>query len=101
MPSTFTFMLAAPAPGVSHFAPLPTCTIPGTVSGIIAEISPESPEFFETERKFVGISMISRASSVEPTDGLSVWMAAGAASVTTTSVVAAATSKWRSLRIVR
>ena len=60
MPSTFTFMLDAPAPGVSHFAPFPTCTTPGTVSGMIEEMSPESPEFFATLRRLVGSSMISR-----------------------------------------
>ncbi len=50
MPSTFTFVLLAPPPGVSHLAPLPTCTTPGTVSGRISEISPLSPEFLATLR---------------------------------------------------
>src|SRR4051794_10250174 len=94
-------MLAAPAPGVSHFAPAPTCTTPGMVRGIIAEISPESPEFLATLRKFVGNSMISRPVKLEVTDGVSVSMADGDASVTITSELVVASSKRRSCRTVR
>ena len=100
MPSTFTLMPVAPAPGVSHLAPLPTCTTPGTVSGMISEMRPESPEFFEMLRRLVGASMICRASRTDPTAGVSISMAAGAASVTSTSVASAAISKLRSCRTV-
>ena len=71
MPSTFTLTLVAPAPGVSHFAPLPTCTTPGTVSGMMAEISPESPEFLETLRRLVGSLDDLAGSEALPTAGVS------------------------------
>ena len=40
-------------------------TTPGTVSGMMDEIRPESPEFLATLRRFVGSSMICRASRPE------------------------------------
>ncbi len=101
MPSTLTFTLVAPAPGVSHLAPLPTCTTPGTVSGMMPEIKPESPEFLETLRRLVGVSMIWRGARLLPTAGVSSCTTADAASVTITSVVAEATSNFRSCRTVR
>ena len=88
MPSTLTLTLVAPAPGVSHLAPLPTCTTPGTVSGMMLEIRPESPEFLETLRRLVGVSMIWRGARLLPTAGDSSCTTAEAASVTTTSVEA-------------
>jgi hypothetical protein len=80
---------------------LPTCTTPGTVNGKIPEINPESPEFFDTLRRFVGVSMICRGTRSLPTAGVSSCTTADDASVTTTSVVAEATSNFRSSRPVR
>src|SRR5258708_248552 len=69
MPSTLTLTLVAPAPGVSHLAPLPTWTTPGTVRGMMLEMRPESPEFLETLRRLVGVSMIWRGAGRLPTAG--------------------------------
>src|ERR1019366_4150475 len=101
MPSTLTFTLVAPAPGVSHLAPLPTCTTPGTVSGMMLEIRPESPEFLETLRRLVGVSMIRRGARLLPTAADSSCTTAEALSATTTSVDADATSNLRSWRTLR
>src|SRR5450756_1912784 len=86
IPSTLTLTLVAPAPGVSHLAPLPTCTTPGTVSGRMLEMRPESPEFLDTLRRLVGVSTIWRGARLLPTAGDSSCTTAEAASVTTTSV---------------
>src|SRR5674476_236635 len=101
IPSTLTLTLVAPAPGVSHLAPLPTCTTPGTVSGRMLEMRPESPEFLDTLRRLVGVSTIWRGARLLPTAGDSSCTTAEAASVTTTSVEAEATSNLRSWRTVR
>ena len=55
-------------------------------------MSPESPEFLETLRRLVGSSTIWRGARLLPTAGVSTCTTGEAASVTTTSVDAAATS---------
>ena len=44
-PSTYSLVPDARPPGVIHFAPLPTCTTPGMVSGSMMKINPESRAF--------------------------------------------------------
>ncbi len=71
IPSTFTSVAPAVPPGVSHLAPPPTCTTPGTVSGRISLMSPESPEFLATLRRVVGSSMIWRLARLVAMAGVS------------------------------
>ena len=62
IPSTLTFTPTGCAPGVIQLAPEPTCWTPGTVMGRMPEMSPESLEFFDTERRFHRLTLISISS---------------------------------------
>ena len=100
MPSTFSFTALAPEPGNQPARPAPTCTTPGTVSGMICEVSPGSPELLRrcaVGRQFDDLLARQRRF----TAGVSVWITVADTSLTVTSVVAAATSNRRSWRTVR